>query len=72
MFDWLKRQNKFDQLVRDFEEVPAVPVSYGSPYPNREQDQLIEIISQPMDGERSPYVQRITRDLTGGLSERER
>jgi hypothetical protein len=72
MLEWLKfwKKDSFDQMVEGFGEIARV--RWGSPYPTREPDQALEFLSQPIDGERSPQTQQITRELTGGLSERER
>lgn len=71
-FRWLIPNRSLDQLEREFERCSPVPINYISPYPHREPDQALEFLSQPIDGERSPQTQQITRELTGGLSERER
>jgi hypothetical protein len=72
-FRWLIPSRSLDQLEREFAKFSPVPTNYVSPHPQREQDQVMEFISQPVDGERSPQTQQITRELTGGLiSERER
>lgn len=76
MFEWLKKwmtpNRSLDKLEKDFEAVSPIPTDYTSPYPHREPDEAIELLSQPMDGEAHPRVRQITRELTGGLSERER
>jgi hypothetical protein len=62
---WLFPSPSLDQLVREYEEVAPIPKNYVSPYPYREPDEAMEIVSQPLDGERHPKVQEMTRELTG-------
>lgn len=69
---WLMPGRFLDKLEKDFEQASPLPTDYITPYPHRETDPGLEFLSQPLDGERSPHVKEITRELTGGLSERER
>lgn len=67
---WLMPGRSLDKLEKDFEQASPLPTDYISPYPHREADPTLEIVSQPIDGEAHPQVKQITRELTG--LERER
>jgi hypothetical protein len=67
---WLFPSPSLDRLVREYEEMSPVPKQYVSPVPHRELDEAMEIVSQPLDGERHPKVQEMTRELTGIEPER--
>ena len=67
---WLFPSPSLDQLVREYEEMSPVPKQYVSPVPHREPDEAMEIVSQPVDGERHPRVQEMTHQLTGIEPER--
>lgn len=69
---WLMPNRSLEQLEKNFQQASPIPTDYTSPYPHRETDPGLEFLSQPLDGERNPKVKEMTRELTGGLSERER
>lgn len=67
---WLFPSPSLDQLAKEYEEVSPIPKNYVSPVPHREPDEAMEIVSQPVDGERHPRVQEMTHQLTGIEPER--
>lgn len=60
-FFW-RPERSMEEIVEGYARIAQV--RWASPHPTREPDPAMEVISQPIDGERSPRVQQMTRELT--------
>jgi hypothetical protein len=58
--------SEFTQLVR------AIQSGWGSPYPHREPDPLLELFSMPLDGKYGPHAREEHQELSLGLELEER